>query len=217
MSRTSRLRRPSPAMVVSCIALSVALGGTGYAATALPKNSVGTKQLRTGAVAASDLRPNVVTTGKVRDGSLRKADFGAGELPAGATGAPGPKGETGPKGDPGPKGDTGAAGATGTTGAATVRTVTAAADIPDGSKVSVDAFCPAGQQAIGGGARGDDVQSEETTVSSSRPVISSTDSNPPLDGQGFTGWRVTVRNDAAGVLLGLRPSVWVVCVAAPTP
>jgi hypothetical protein len=38
-----RLRRPSPALVVSIIALVVATTGTGYAALSLPKNSVGTK------------------------------------------------------------------------------------------------------------------------------------------------------------------------------
>jgi hypothetical protein len=35
-----RLRTPSPAFVISLIALFVALGGTTYAATSLPKNSV---------------------------------------------------------------------------------------------------------------------------------------------------------------------------------
>ena len=41
---------PSPAMVVACAALAVALGGTGYAALKLPRNSVGTKQLKNSAV-----------------------------------------------------------------------------------------------------------------------------------------------------------------------
>ena len=46
--------KPSPAMVVSLIALFVALGGTSYAAiTAVPKNSVGTPQLKNGAVTAA--------------------------------------------------------------------------------------------------------------------------------------------------------------------
>ncbi len=44
------LRAPSPAFVISLIALFVALGGTTYAATSLPKNSVGTKQLKKNAV-----------------------------------------------------------------------------------------------------------------------------------------------------------------------
>ena len=40
--------RPSPAMLVACAALVVALGGTSYAVTQLPKNSVGTPQLKKG-------------------------------------------------------------------------------------------------------------------------------------------------------------------------
>ena len=46
------LRRylPSPAMVVACLALLVALGGTSYAAIKLPRNSVGNIQLKRGAV-----------------------------------------------------------------------------------------------------------------------------------------------------------------------
>jgi hypothetical protein len=43
-------RRPSPALVVAALALLVALSGTAYAATTLPKNSVGTTQLKNGAV-----------------------------------------------------------------------------------------------------------------------------------------------------------------------
>jgi hypothetical protein len=48
--RTLLARRPSPAMVVACIALLVALSGTGIAAVgALAPKSVGTAQLRTAA------------------------------------------------------------------------------------------------------------------------------------------------------------------------
>jgi hypothetical protein len=49
-------RRPSAALVVSLVALFVALGGTTYAATSLPINSVGTAQIRNGAIVASKLR-----------------------------------------------------------------------------------------------------------------------------------------------------------------
>jgi hypothetical protein len=94
MKRMLRLA-PSPAMVVSCIALLVALGGVGYAATALPRNSVGTAQLKR----------NAVTSIKVKDRSLLARDFRRGQLPRGPrglTGATGAKGDKGDKGDPGP-------------------------------------------------------------------------------------------------------------------
>jgi hypothetical protein len=51
----SFLRRPSAALVVSIIALLVALGGSSYAAFRLPSNSVGTKQLKAGAVTTKKL------------------------------------------------------------------------------------------------------------------------------------------------------------------
>jgi hypothetical protein len=42
--------------VVATLALFVALGGTSYALAALPRNSVGSEQIRPGAVSKSDLR-----------------------------------------------------------------------------------------------------------------------------------------------------------------
>jgi hypothetical protein len=66
-------RRPSPAMLVALVALFVALGGTGYAALSLPKNSVGSAQLQKGAV----------TSNKVKDHSLLAKDFHSGQLPQG--------------------------------------------------------------------------------------------------------------------------------------
>lgn len=92
--------RPSPAMVVACIALAVALGGTSYAAISLPRNSVGTAQLKR----------NAVNSTKVRNFSLLRADFKRGQLPAG------PRGPQGPQGPPGPPGATGATGAPGAKG-----------------------------------------------------------------------------------------------------
>jgi hypothetical protein len=96
--------RPSPAIVIACVALLLALGGASWAATALPRNSVGTAQLRS----------NAVTSSKVRNHSLLRADFKNGQVPRGARGPAGPAGPTGATGAQGPKGPTGATGPAGT-------------------------------------------------------------------------------------------------------
>jgi hypothetical protein len=62
-------------MVVACIALTVALGGTSYAAITLPKNSVGTKQLKKNAVTAAKVKANAITSPKVANNSLTGADL----------------------------------------------------------------------------------------------------------------------------------------------
>jgi len=88
--------RPSPSMVVALLALFIALGGTGYAITALPKNSVASKQLKKNAVTGPKIHKNAITSAKVKDLSLLAKDFKAGEIPAG------PKGDRGDSGPPGP-------------------------------------------------------------------------------------------------------------------
>ncbi len=78
-------RRPSPAMVVACVALLVALGGTSVAAVSqLARNSVGPAQLQFGAVTNPKIRSNAVTSAKVRNRSLLRADFASGAAPGGA-------------------------------------------------------------------------------------------------------------------------------------
>ena len=67
-----RLRRPSPAMVIACIALAVALAPVSYAAVSpLLPDSVGTVQLQDGAV----------TSKKIRNFTLRKWDFKTSDFP----------------------------------------------------------------------------------------------------------------------------------------
>jgi hypothetical protein len=70
------------ANVMATIAVFIALSGASYAAFKLPKNSVGTKQLK----------KNAVTSPKVKDHSLIASDFKEGQLPEGKQG---PKGEAG--------------------------------------------------------------------------------------------------------------------------
>jgi hypothetical protein len=84
------------ATVLAAAALAVAVFGStpiGHAAgnLLLPRNSVGTVQLKGSAV----------TGLKVKDGTLMAADFKAGQLPAGSQGPQGPAGPKGDKGDPG--------------------------------------------------------------------------------------------------------------------
>ena len=68
-----RLRnRLTYANVIATIALFIALGGASYAATQLPKNSVGSKQLKR----------NAVNGAKVKPGSLPASALKAGAIPA---------------------------------------------------------------------------------------------------------------------------------------
>lgn len=86
-------KRLTYANVISTICLFLLLGGgAAYAATHLPKNSVGSKQLKKGAVTPAKLST-----------AAKSALTG----PQGPKGAQGPKGETGAAGT---KGETGAAG-----------------------------------------------------------------------------------------------------------
>jgi len=71
-------------MVIASLALFVALGGTGYAVTRLPANSVTTRQ--------------------VVNHSLLAVDFKSGQIPRGPQGPVGPAGPTGPQGPAGPSG-----------------------------------------------------------------------------------------------------------------
>jgi hypothetical protein len=104
-----RRHLPSPAMIVACASLIVALGGVSYAAGVLPTNSVGTAQLQKKAVTGAKLRNDAVTAAKVKDGTLTAAKFKAGTLPAGRQGPAGPQG---PKGDTGAQGNQGVPGTT---------------------------------------------------------------------------------------------------------
>lgn len=101
-SFTHHLRRNA----VAYMALFLALGGTSYAAVALPKNSVGTAQLK----------KNAVTGAKVKNGSLLGKDFKPGQLPAGPAGQKGDTGPQGPKGDKGEQGGQGVQGVQGVEG-----------------------------------------------------------------------------------------------------
>jgi trimeric autotransporter adhesin len=74
------MRFPRPqlnyANVIATIALFVALGGAAIAA-GLPKNSVGSKQLKRGAVTAAKLKRGAVTSGKLAPKAVTAGKLGA--------------------------------------------------------------------------------------------------------------------------------------------
>ncbi len=163
------LRRPSPAMVVACLALLVALGGTGMAAaTQVARNSVGTPQLKDSAVSNPKIKNNAINSAKVAARSLLRSDFAPGQLPAGPTG---------PQGPAGPTGAAGAAGPPGVIGAITVRT---SSKIVDGGTAEngaynserVTAMCQGNERAISGGTSwSDDAVGRELMTGELEPQL----------------------------------------------
>ncbi len=147
------MRRPSPATIISLVALFVALTGTGTAGNVA--SSVKQASLSAGR-----------TVGVVPAARGPRGPKG----PPGPHGPQGPAGPQGPKGDPGergsqglaglpgpagPKGDTGATGATGPAGKLTtaniVRVTGANTAVPPGASADATAPCPEGSTVLGGG------------------------------------------------------------------
>ena len=109
-------------MVVACLALAISLSGAAFAvSTALPRNSVGTVQLKNSAV----------NSAKVRNATLRAADFAPGQIPRGA------QGPAGPQGPPGTSG---------------LQFISGSGPSNSSSPKSQQQDCPAGKRSIGGGA-----------------------------------------------------------------
>jgi hypothetical protein len=166
-----QMRRVSPAMIVACVALTVALGGTGYAtiSTVIPRESIGTMQLKADAV----------TTSKVRDFSLRAWDFKRGSLPSGPAG---PAGPAGPQGPAGVVGD--------------VTMVENSVSVPGNEanglfkSKAVQVNCPSGEKVIAGGTRwSSDADAEQLITVYSRPLIT--------NGK-VVGWRARGGSDVSG-------------------
>jgi hypothetical protein len=120
--------RVSPALIVSTVALVVALGGTGYAALLLPDGSVGTRELKDGAVTAR----------KVHTHTLLARDFKPGQLGRLSSGPPGPRGAPGVPGPPGAPGTARAYGVVGPAGTVDAARSRAIAGV---SKPAVGVYC----------------------------------------------------------------------------
>jgi hypothetical protein len=154
---------------VGLLALFVALGGTSYAAAALPRNSVGPKQLRAGAVRTSDIKAGAVTLAKIKP-SARAALRGA----------------TGPRGLQGPRGPAG------TFSGVTIRFVEFM--VTNGMFSSQErADCAAGEVAVGGGVGFPGSPSSNDHVLYSAPSV--TGSAQPTQGGTPTNWQGIIFND----------------------
>jgi hypothetical protein len=70
MSPRDHRRLPSPATCLALLALFISLGGTTYAVTSLPRNSVGSEQLRNRAVTEKKLSDAAVVTRKLAGGAV---------------------------------------------------------------------------------------------------------------------------------------------------
>jgi hypothetical protein len=58
-------RRPSPSLVISVLALFVALGGSAYAAS-----KIGTKNIKNNAITAAKIKKNAITTAKIKNDAV---------------------------------------------------------------------------------------------------------------------------------------------------
>ena len=124
----------SGALALAFLSLVLALG-------LLPRETVGSDQLRNDAVTSPKIAPGAVQASDL-SGSVAAGEAGK----TGPQGPPGKTGPPGPKGDPGPSGSPGAA-ATG----ASVRYATAQSSSGSGT-ITETANCQQGESVIGGGA-----------------------------------------------------------------
>ena len=183
-----RLHRPSPSMVVAFVALLISLGGTSYAVTKLDPRSVGSRELKKGAVARAHLKKNAVNGSKVKANALKGADIdeaSLGRVPAAAS-----------------AGTAGRAGVAGGLDRVSYRvataTIPAAPNVNESSFQVANARCDAGQLVVGGGAR----------VEDGAAVV---DSYP----NGVAGWHVTAANDDPAATHTF--TVYAICIPAGSP
>jgi len=194
----ARVHLPRPSTALALVALAVALGGTGYAATVLPAGSVGTEQLKNSAVVSA----------KVKNHSLRAVDFASGQLPAGErgpAGAQGPQGPAGPAGAAGPAGPSGAKGDSGSQGSqgpqgppgfsSLAYVATGFGPFPAHSQYFGDVPCASGLHVVGGGVLSEGSHPGDQAVNSSYP----TDGTGSGD-EGTDGWGAWVDNLSANQL-----------------
>jgi hypothetical protein len=191
---------------VAYLALFIALGGSAFAAVSVPSNSIGTSQLRNGAVSASKLHTGAVTARTIaansigpsalRAGAVTGAKIAARSLTAAAF-APGTLPATAPS----------QTFVTAVSGAYLgPSSVAPPGPSPAGTTGSVPTNCPFGEQATGGGYQVPPSDQSVFEITSSMP-ITYPDSTVAM------GWSVgyTLLQASSTAPTGL--SLYVICAA----
>ncbi len=178
-----RIRRPSPATVMSAMALFISLGGASYAATQ---------------IGSSQIRDNSIQSRDIRNGTILSRDINSGTLSSlrGHTGPVGPRGATGATGKTGATGATGKTGAAGVSGYQVVHVTNNLAGAS--ANVTLVVPCPSGKKEVGGGFVG---PNDKTDVLRSSPaddgsswtvVLGTTDGSDFGAGSSITAYTVCV-------------------------
>ena len=220
-SVTSRVPRPSPALIVAMIALFAALSQTGFASQAL-------RAAGCDCATGEDIVDGSLTGVDVKDKSLTRNDFRGSIVgkrgPAGTRGAQGAQGPQGTQGPQGPKGDPGATGPQGVPGATGARGdkgdtgaqgppgfrvvsqgVSSPCTLTPGQATNCVAVCPAspaGLRALSGAYNVTwpiNEEAQDLHVIRSRP-------------SGTNAWELRVKNVAGGGGSNFTVTVTVICV-----
>jgi hypothetical protein len=209
-------RRPSPALVLACVALTFALSGTGIAAsTDVPDNSVGEAKLKNDAVTSPKIKGGAVQSSEIKDGTIATNDLhndavNNAKIAKNAVTAtevkdqsllavdfkPGqlPRGPQGPPGPPGPAGPPGA-------GVGGLERTSSQSSTDSTNSRSLPATCPSGKRVLGGGASVTGDGAANVTISESFPNSS------------LNGWTAAAReSDATDATWQL--TVYALCAAA---
>lgn len=133
--------RPTPSMVVAIIALVIALGGTSYAVSRVPARSVGSLQLRNGAVTRAKIAKNAIDSSKVALNALTGFDINEKKLKKVKSALVADR-------------------ATAAVGLDKVVYKSAGGTVGPGTAASATANCDSGQHAVAGGAKVDDANNE---------------------------------------------------------
>jgi hypothetical protein len=197
--------RPSPSMIVACIALIVAVGGT---ANALPgKNRVKKDDITRSAVSARHIATNAVRASEIRTRAV-----GASEIRSGAVGTSEARNDSLTGNDVNeptlglvPNADR----LDGNDSAAFLRSGIVQrfneVALNDGTGATANQGCASGETLIGGGVRaGTAANAPDVSVNASRP-------NASVNNSGFTEWQAAASNAPTGATADTTLTVYAIC------